>query len=188
MLVRSDSACLLGIDLPKKTLTACAINADAVEFRARMAADLKESVGRTERGNITETGSATLRWTLCQAVTDRGEKPFHQPCTTRPLESDRPTATCDQLLDGHHFCYPFTSNGLSSFGKAACGRRTNTVKRWSVHNPLEKPCFRGASESLRVNRRGWLRVARNSFCLLSDTHGISSAQPETSETCSNFTQ
>lgn len=43
-------------------------NADALEFWAGMTADLKESAGRTQSGNITKAGSATLRWALCQAA------------------------------------------------------------------------------------------------------------------------
>ena len=33
-----------------------------------MTADLKESAGRTQSGNITKAGSVTLRWALCQAA------------------------------------------------------------------------------------------------------------------------
>jgi transposase len=43
-------------------------NADALEFWAGMTADLKESAGRTQSGNITKAGSAVLRWALCQAA------------------------------------------------------------------------------------------------------------------------
>ncbi len=43
-------------------------NADTLEFWAGMTADLKESAGRTQSGNITKAGSATLRWALCQAA------------------------------------------------------------------------------------------------------------------------
>ena len=43
-------------------------NADALEFWAGLTADLKESAGRTQSGNITKAGSATLRWALCQAA------------------------------------------------------------------------------------------------------------------------
>ena len=43
-------------------------NADALEFWAGMTADMKESAGRTQSGNITKAGSATLRWALCQAA------------------------------------------------------------------------------------------------------------------------
>ena len=31
-------------------------------------ADLKESAGRTQSGNITKAGSRTLRWALCKAA------------------------------------------------------------------------------------------------------------------------
>ena len=43
-------------------------NADALEFWAGMTADLKESAGRTQSGNITKAGSAVLRWAVCQAA------------------------------------------------------------------------------------------------------------------------
>lgn len=43
-------------------------NADALEFWAGMTADLKESAGRTQSGNITKAGSTTLRWAICQAA------------------------------------------------------------------------------------------------------------------------
>ncbi|HMP08349.1 MAG TPA: IS110 family transposase [Lacipirellulaceae bacterium] len=43
-------------------------NADALEFWAGLTADLKASAGRTQSGNITKAGNATLRWALCQAA------------------------------------------------------------------------------------------------------------------------
>ena len=43
-------------------------NADALEFWAGLTADLKESAGRTQSGNITKAGSAILRWALCKAA------------------------------------------------------------------------------------------------------------------------
>jgi len=43
-------------------------NADALEFWAGMTADLKESAGRTQSGNITKAGSRSLRWALCKAA------------------------------------------------------------------------------------------------------------------------
>jgi transposase len=43
-------------------------NADALEFWAGLTADMKESAGRTQSGNITKAGSAPLRWALCQAA------------------------------------------------------------------------------------------------------------------------
>jgi transposase len=43
-------------------------NADALEFWAGLTADLKESAGRTQSGQITKAGSVTLRWALCQAA------------------------------------------------------------------------------------------------------------------------
>lgn len=43
-------------------------NADTIEFWAGLTADMKESAGRTQSGNITKAGSVTLRWALCQAA------------------------------------------------------------------------------------------------------------------------
>ena len=43
-------------------------NADALEFWAGLTADLKESAGRTQSGNITKAGSRTRRWALCKAA------------------------------------------------------------------------------------------------------------------------
>jgi transposase len=43
-------------------------NADALQFWAGITADLKESAGRTQSGNITKAGSCTLRWALCKAA------------------------------------------------------------------------------------------------------------------------
>jgi transposase len=43
-------------------------NADALEFWAGLTADMKESAGRTQSGNITKAGSATLRWALSKAA------------------------------------------------------------------------------------------------------------------------
>jgi len=43
-------------------------NADALEFWAGMTADLQESAGRRQTGNITKAGSRTLRWALCKAA------------------------------------------------------------------------------------------------------------------------
>jgi len=43
-------------------------NADTLEFWAGLTADMKESAGRTQSGNITKAGSVVLRWALCQAA------------------------------------------------------------------------------------------------------------------------
>ena len=43
-------------------------NADTLEFWAGLTADVKESAGRTQTGNITKAGSRTLRWALCNAA------------------------------------------------------------------------------------------------------------------------
>ena len=43
-------------------------NADTLEFWAGLTADMKESAGRTQSGNITKAGSVTLRWALCKAA------------------------------------------------------------------------------------------------------------------------
>jgi transposase len=43
-------------------------NADALEFWAGLTADLKESAGRRQSGNITKAGSRSLRWALGKAA------------------------------------------------------------------------------------------------------------------------
>jgi len=43
-------------------------NADALEFWTGLTPDNKESAGRTQSGQITKAGSATLRWALCKAA------------------------------------------------------------------------------------------------------------------------
>jgi transposase len=43
-------------------------NSDTIEFWAGLTADMKESAGRTQSGNITKAGSVALRWALCQAA------------------------------------------------------------------------------------------------------------------------
>jgi transposase len=43
-------------------------NADTLEFWAGLTPDNQESAGRTQSGNITKAGSATLRWALCKAA------------------------------------------------------------------------------------------------------------------------
>jgi len=58
-------------------------NADALEFWAGMTADLKESAGRRQSGNITKAGSRTLRWALCKAAvtlcqSDAGQEAIRQ--------------------------------------------------------------------------------------------------------------
>ena len=48
-----------------------------------MTADLKESAGRTQSGQITKAGSSTLRWALCSAAltlchSDAGQEAIRQ--------------------------------------------------------------------------------------------------------------
>lgn len=60
-------------------------NADALQFWAGMTADLKESAGRTQSGNITKAGSTTLRWALCQAAVTLCQSDPDQEKTRRRL-------------------------------------------------------------------------------------------------------
>jgi transposase len=53
-------------------------NADALEFWAGLTADLKESAGRRQSGNITKAGSRTLRWALCKAGVTLCHSDAHQ--------------------------------------------------------------------------------------------------------------
>ncbi len=60
-------------------------NADALEFWAGMTADLKESAGRTQNGNITKAGSVTLRWAICQAAVTLCQSDAKQEATRQRL-------------------------------------------------------------------------------------------------------
>ena len=60
-------------------------NADALEFWAGLTADLKESAGRTQSGNITKAGSVTLRWALCQAAVTLCHSDARQEATRQRL-------------------------------------------------------------------------------------------------------
>ena len=60
-------------------------NADALEFWAGMTADMKESAGRTQSGNITKAGSATLRWALCKAAVTMCRSDAKQEATRQRL-------------------------------------------------------------------------------------------------------
>ena len=56
-------------------------NADALEFWAGLTADMKESAGRTQSGNITKAGSVTLRWASARR---------RSPCVSATLGRKRP--------------------------------------------------------------------------------------------------
>jgi transposase len=63
-------------------------NSDTIEFWAGLTADMKESAGRTQSGNITKAGSVTLRWALCQAAVtlcqcDAGQEAIRQKLIAR---------------------------------------------------------------------------------------------------------
>lgn len=64
--------------------------ADALEFWAGMTADLKESAGRIQSGNITKAGSATLRWALCQAAVTLCYRDAEQEATRQRFISRMP--------------------------------------------------------------------------------------------------
>ena len=56
-----------------------------LEFWAGLTADLKESAGRTQSGNITKAGSAPLRWALCQAAMTLCQSDARQEATRQRL-------------------------------------------------------------------------------------------------------
>jgi transposase len=60
-------------------------NADALEFWAGLTADLKESAGRRQSGNITKAGSRTLRWALCKAGVTLCQSDAHQEIVRQRL-------------------------------------------------------------------------------------------------------
>jgi transposase len=60
-------------------------NADALEFWAGLTPDNQESAGRTQSGNITKAGSATLRWALCKAAMTLCRSDAHQETVRQRL-------------------------------------------------------------------------------------------------------
>jgi transposase len=60
-------------------------NADALEFWAGLTPDNQESAGRTQSGNITKAGSATLRWALCKAAVTLCRSDAHQETVRQRL-------------------------------------------------------------------------------------------------------
>ena len=73
-------------------------NADALEFWAGMTADLKESAGRTQSGNITKAGSATLRWALCQAAVTLCQSDAKQEATRQRFIARMPKAKANVAM------------------------------------------------------------------------------------------
>lgn len=73
-------------------------NADALEFWAGMTADLKESAGRTQSGNITKAGSATLRWALCQAAVTLCQSDGRQEATRQRFIARMPRAKANVIM------------------------------------------------------------------------------------------
>jgi transposase len=73
-------------------------NADALEFWAGMTADLKESAGRTQSGNITKAGSATLRWALCQAAVTLCQSDAKQEVTRQRFIARMPRAKANVVM------------------------------------------------------------------------------------------
>ena len=72
--------------------------ADALEFWAGMTADLKESAGRTQSGNITKAGSATLRWALCQAAVTLCQSDVKQEATRQRFIARMPKAKANVVM------------------------------------------------------------------------------------------
>ncbi len=60
-------------------------NADTLEFWSGLTADLKESAGRTQSGNITKAGSVALRWAICQAALTLCHSDAKQEATRQKL-------------------------------------------------------------------------------------------------------
>jgi len=73
-------------------------NADALEFWAGMTTDLKESAGRTQSGNITKAGSATLRWALCQAAVTLCQSDARQEATRQRFIARMPKAKANVIM------------------------------------------------------------------------------------------
>ncbi len=101
-------------------------NADTLEFWAGLTADVKESAGRTQSGNIIKAGSVMLRWALCQAALTLCQ------CDAK---QDHATAT-----DHAHR----QAEGQRGHGPAAAadplrhGSRRKAVRRWSAARPRHR--------------------------------------------------
>ena len=73
-------------------------DAAALEFWAGMTADLKESAGRTQSGNITKAGSATLRRALCQAAVTLCQSDAKQEATRQRFIARMPRAKANVVM------------------------------------------------------------------------------------------
>lgn len=111
-------------------------NADTLEFWAGLTADLKESAGRTQSGNITKAGSVTLRWALCQAamtlcLTDARQEAIRQRLVKRIGKPKANVAMGRRLLrilyamirDGKTFERGPARDRTSAANKARLGRK-----------------------------------------------------------------
>ena len=112
-------------------------NADTLEFWAGLTADMKESAGRTQSGNITKAGSVTLRWALCQAAVtlcqcDARQEAIRQRLVRR-IGKPRPTwpwadACCES-------CTPWSATGRpSSEDRPGTAPRPPTGHGWQERN------------------------------------------------------
>ncbi len=108
-------------------------NADALEFWAGMTADVKESAGRTQSGNITKAGSPALRWALCQAAmvmcqTDTGQEITRQRLISRIGKPKANVAMGRRLL---RILYAMVRDGKQYEGgpRRDRARTANQVKR-----------------------------------------------------------
>ena len=101
-------------------------NADALEFWAGMTADLKESAGRTQSGNITKAGSATLRWALCQAAVTLCQSDAKQEATRQRFIVRMPKAKANVVMGRRLLC---TLYAMIRDGKPyQCGERRDRAK------------------------------------------------------------
>ena len=73
-------------------------NADTLEFWAGLTADMKESAGRTQSGNITKAGSTALRWALCQAAVTLCQCDAKQEATRQRLIRRRGNAIANVAM------------------------------------------------------------------------------------------
>ena len=91
-----------------------------------MTADLKESAGRTQSGNITKAGSATLLWALCQAAVTLCQSDAKQEATRQRFIARMPKAKANVIMGRRLLC---TLYAMIRDGKPyQCGERRDRTK------------------------------------------------------------
>jgi transposase len=115
-------------------------NANALEFWAGMTADLQESAGRRQSGNITKAGSRTLRWALCKAG------------ITLCFSDAKQEATRQRLIKG--------TGGIKPKANVAMGRRLLRILFAMVRDKTPYHNARPVARNLAANKARMAKRAR----------------------------